>query len=73
MEYGIGIMFSLNKWRRPSGSEKKVDPAPETRKREKHKKNRETALQVDSPPDKICSAKYIGPSKYGARQTDGEG
>ena len=32
MEYGIGIMISLNKWRRPSGSEKKVGPAPETRR-----------------------------------------
>ena len=72
------MWIMISKWRRPSGSEKKVDPATETRKREKHKKtekhpSKRRDLRVDSPPDKMCSVKHIGPSKYGVLQTDGEG
>ena len=58
IEYGIGIVIS-KKWRRPSGSEEKVDPATETRKeRQNHthkitQPSKRIALQIDSPPKKM--------------------
>jgi len=53
MEYGIGIMISIKKWRRPSGSEEKVDPSTETGKKshtQKRQPSKQIALQIDSPP-----------------------
>jgi hypothetical protein len=55
MEYGIGIMISINgnrdydlhKWRRPSDSEKKVDPSTETRKRENHTHTKNSPPSVE--------------------------
>ena len=57
MEYGVWNRdYDLyhDKWRRPSGSERKVDPATETGKKENYikKTDRETALQAESPPEK---------------------
>jgi hypothetical protein len=56
MEYGVWNRdYDLHKkWRRPSGSEEKVDPSTETGKKshtQRRQPSKQIALQIDSPPN----------------------